>query len=78
MDLATEDWIRQRWGGFTYLVLARNDEFMFDWRNGSLFLHHEKDDWRGPVSEILISESATRQCVIDAEKMFGCNNAPVH
>jgi len=50
---------------------------MLDWRNGSLFLHHEKDDWRGPVSEILISESATKQCVIDAEKMFGCSNAPV-
>jgi hypothetical protein len=71
MELATEEWIRQRWGGFTYLVLARNEDFMLDWRDGSLFFHYESDDRHGPVSEILIRESATKQCVIDAEKMFG-------
>jgi hypothetical protein len=67
----TEDWIRERWGGFTYLDIARNEDFMLDFKDkeGSLWLHYEN----GPViGRVLLFDKPTKQNVIDTERIFGC------
>ena len=71
-SVAGEDWIKERWGGFTYLVIGRNEYFMFDFKNGSLFLHYENDSKNSPVARVLLIDAATQQGVIDAERLFGC------
>ena len=71
-SLASEDWIKERWGGFTYLVIGRNEDFMLDMKDGSLFLHYENDTRNCTVGRLLIMESATKQCVVEAEKLLGC------
>lgn len=69
---AREDWIRERWGGFTYLVIGRNEDFMLDFKDGSLWLHYENDSRDSPVGRVMLFEMPTRQGIIDAERMFGC------
>lgn len=71
--VAREDWIRERWGGFTYLVIGRNEDFMLDFKDGSLWLHYENDSRDSPVGRVMLFERPTRQGVIEAERMFGCN-----
>jgi len=71
-SVAGEDWIKERWGGFTYLVIGRNEDFMLDFKNGSLFLHYENDSKDSPVGRVLLLDAPTRQGVIDAERLFGC------
>lgn len=70
-ELATDDWIKERWGGFTYLILGRNEDFMLVYQRGNLVLHYERDDPKSDVSQITIMENATKQSVIDTEKLFG-------
>lgn len=70
--VASEDWICQRWGGFTHLVIGRNEDFMLDFKDGSLWLHYETDSRDSPVGRVLLLETPTRQGVMDAERMFGC------
>lgn len=65
---ATEDWIRKRWGGFTYLDIARNEDFSLYFLDGTLTLEHE---FEIVVSTLLLFENATQQNVIDAERIFG-------
>jgi hypothetical protein len=74
LELAREDWIRDRWGGFTYLVIGRNEDFMLDFKDGSLWLHYESDSRDSPVGRVMLFEMPTRQGVIDAERMFGCKS----
>ncbi len=69
--LANEDWIRERWGGFTYLIIGRNDDFMFDFKDGSLWLHCENDSL---VCRVLLLESPTRNGVIGVERLFGVSS----
>lgn len=71
-QLADKEWIRDRWGGFTYLVIGRNEDFMLDFKDGSLWLHYENDIKDSPVGRMLLLEMPTRQRIIDAERMFGC------
>lgn len=73
--IAREDWIRNRWGGFTYLVIGRNENFILDFQDGSLFLLYESDTKDSPVARVLLFEQTTRQGVMDVEWMFGCNQA---
>ena len=70
--VADEDWIRDRWGGFTYLVIGRNEDFMIEFKDGSLWLHCESDLQDSPVGRLLLFAIASRQDVVDAERMFGC------
>jgi len=79
-QLVDEAWIRERWGGFTYLAIGRNEDFMLDF-NGDLWLHCETREvlsghFRGnaQVSRLVLFDKPTRQNVIDAERMFGCTN----
>ena len=69
---ATEDWIKDRWGGFTYLVIGRNEDFMLDFENGSLFLHYENDAKNSPVGRLMLREAPTRQDILDVERVFLC------
>lgn len=80
-QLADEAWIRERWGGFTDLVIGRNEEFSLDFFGNSLWLHCETQEvlgvrFRGKTrtSRLLLIEKPTRQHVIDAERMFGCSD----
>lgn len=66
-ELATEDWIRKRWGGFDYLDLVRNEDFSLDF-NGQLWLHFENEM---QVARLLLFKTPTQQNVIDAERIFG-------
>lgn len=68
---ATEDWIRNRWGGFNYLVIGRNEDFMLDFNLGSLWLHYEGGFRNSPVARLMLFETPTKQNVIDAERIFG-------
>lgn len=67
-ELATEDWIRERWGGFDYLDLARNEDFSLYFIDGTLTLECEDDL---SVGVLLLFETPTQQNVIDAERIFG-------
>jgi hypothetical protein len=69
---AREDWICERWGGFTYLVIGRNDDFMLDFEDGILWLHYENDSRDSPVGRLFLFGNPTIKQVIDAERMFGC------
>ena len=67
---ATEDWIRERWGGFTYLDIARNEDFMLDFDgDDNLWLHYENNE----IGRVLLFEKPTKQNVIDTERIFGCS-----
>ena len=65
---ADPDWIRERWGGFTYLVVSRNEDFTINFEDGSLWLYFEGIE----ISRVLLFENPTQQNVMDAERVFGC------
>ena len=67
-EQATEDWIRERWGGFTYLDLVRNEDFSLYFIDGNLTLECEDDL---SVGVLLLFENTTKQNVIDVERLFG-------
>jgi hypothetical protein len=70
-ELATEEWIRNRWGGFNHLVIGRNEDFslyFIDGPLGALSLVHEDET---SVDVLLLFEKPTKQKVIDAERIFG-------
>jgi hypothetical protein len=69
---ATEDWICERWGGFTYLIIGRNEDFMLDFKGGSLWLHYENDTRDSPVGRVLLMEKPSKIGIEEAERMFGC------
>ena len=72
-ELAGQDWIEQRWGGFTYLVIGRNEDFCLEFQPKlGLWLRYETDEINSPVGLLLLFENPTQQDVIDAERMFGC------
>jgi hypothetical protein len=68
-ELATEEWVKNRWGGFTYLVIGQNEDFVLDVTDGDLFLRCETDV---EVNKLLIAKSVTRQTIMEAEALFGC------
>lgn len=70
-DVATFEWIKQRWGGFGYLVLGRNENFQLNFCNEQLILHAESDDRDSPVWEIMLFDKPTQSQVAQAERMFG-------
>ena len=74
LERANEEWIRKRWGGFTYLVIGRNEDFMLDFQNNNLVLHYENSSPDSPVSEVLLIENPTQQAVIEVERLFGCSS----
>jgi len=68
-ETATEEWICNRWGGFDYLDIARNEDFSLCFAKGNLTLKYETvTEWG---DDILLFENATKQNVIDAERIFG-------
>lgn len=71
-DLATEDWIRERWGGFPYLVIGRNEDFMLDFKDDSLWLHYENESEYSPVGRLLLFKNPSRSEIEAAELLFGC------
>lgn len=70
--VADPDWIKERWGGFTYLDIARTEDFMLDFKDDCLWLHFERNANESQVARVLLFENPTRQDVSDAERIFGC------
>jgi len=69
---ADEAWIGDRWGGFLYLDIGRNEDFRLEFENKlGLWLCFER---RGECGKIMLFDNPTRQQVIDAERMFGCSD----
>ena len=73
IERANEEWIRNRWGGFTYLVIGRNEDFSLGFKDGSLVLRYENELPDSPVSRVLLIENPTQQAVIEVERLFGCS-----
>lgn len=69
--IADEQWILKRWGGFNYLLISRNEDFMLDFSSdGKLWLHCESNCG---VNRLLLLENPARQEIVDVEKLFGCS-----
>jgi hypothetical protein len=70
---ATRNWIRERWGGFSYLDIVRNESFMLHFDgDDNLWLHHENEE----IGRVLLFEKPTKQNVFDAERIFGIEINP--
>lgn len=67
--MVNENWIRNRWGGFTYLLIRKNEDFMLDFKDGNLYLHCEDED-STVVSRLLLFKNPSEQDIINAENFF--------
>lgn len=68
-DFASDDWVSNHWGGFSYLTL-RNEDFCLDFKDGCLWLHFECIDGDS-IGRLLLKRNATKDDIISAEKFFG-------
>ena len=69
--IATEEWIKERWGGFTYLDISRNEDFSLQFVERRLWLHFEQGR---SVGCLLLLYEPTQADVLAAEIMFGCRD----